>query len=141
MNLFLDTSALIKLYVDELDSPLVRRAIETSPMCAVSRIAWAEAHAALARRERDHSISSDLLAQACSALEQDWPAFSIVEVSQQVVEKAAEYAIVFGLLAYDSVQLASAAVWTQQSEEPVVFACFDAQLNRAAKVLNLHTLK
>ena len=141
MNLFLDTSALIKLYVDELDSSLVRRAIETAPMCAVSRIAWAEAHAALARRERDHSISSDLLAQACSALEQDWLAFSIVEVSQQVVEKAAEYAMVFGLRAYDSVQLASAAVWTQQTEEPVMFACFDTQLNRAAKVLNLHTLK
>lgn len=52
MILFLDTSALVKLYVVEADSPAIHAAVARAETVAVSRIAWAEACAALARRAR-----------------------------------------------------------------------------------------
>ena len=49
MILYLDTSALVKLYVREAGSVLVRRATEASEAAATSTVAYAEARAAFAR--------------------------------------------------------------------------------------------
>ncbi len=48
MILYLDTSALVKLYVSEEGSEIVRGAVESAGRVATSRIAYAEARAALA---------------------------------------------------------------------------------------------
>ncbi len=48
--LFLDTSALAKLYVDEAFSDRVRAAVERASVVVASRISWAEIMSAFARR-------------------------------------------------------------------------------------------
>ena len=50
MILYCDTSALVKLYLTEVGSAEVARHLAESEGLAVCRIAWAEAHAAFARR-------------------------------------------------------------------------------------------
>lgn len=58
MIVFLDPSALIKLYVAEAGSPDVQALVSTASAVAVCRIAWAEAMAAFARRTRE--VPADL---------------------------------------------------------------------------------
>lgn len=137
MILFLDTSALVKLYIVEADSPAVHEAVARAETVAVCRIAWAEACAALARRAREVPADEAAIMAARQALAQDWPHFFIVEVTQPVVERAGEFADTFALRGYDSVQLAAACEILAVAPGEVAFSSFDNRLNKAAKVLGL----
>jgi uncharacterized protein len=140
MILFCDTSALVKLFVVEPGSKDVKAQVQAADAVAVCRIAWAEAHAALARRAREVPEDTPILEQAKRALAADWPRFVVMDVSQAVVELAGDYADTFALRAYDSVQLAAAAEAGRISETPIFFACFDIRLNKAAKLLGMTCL-
>lgn len=137
MILFLDTSALVKLYIVEADSPIVHASVARAETVSVCRIAWVEACAALARRAREVPGDEDAIAAARQALTRDWPHFFVVEVTQSVVERAGEFAETFALRGYDSVQLAAACEILAVAPGEVTFSCFDNRLNKAAKVLGL----
>ena len=140
MLLFCDTSALIKLLIDQPDSAQIHQATERAGLIAACRITWAEAMAAMARRQRDDPTSADEIESARERLSMLWPSFIIVEVSQQLVEAAGRFADGFALRGYDSVQLAAAHELHMSSEQPVTFACFDRRLNQAAQLLQLEVL-
>lgn len=140
MILFCDTSALMKLYIIEADSKALRERLAEVEAVAVCRVAWAEAHAALSRRAREVPEDAAVIEQAKVALAQDWPHFVVMEVNQALVELAGEYADVFALRGYDSIQLAAAFEAGRIAMSPVCFACFDARLNKAAKMLGLTCL-
>jgi len=135
--LFLDTSALVKLYIVEADSSAVHTSVAAAQTVAVCRIAWAEACAALARRAREVPADEDAIIAARQALARDWPHFFIVEVTQSVVERAGVFAETFALRAYDSVQLAAACEIVAVAPGQVAFGCFDNRLNNAARILGL----
>lgn len=137
MILFLDTSALVKLYIVEADSLAVHEAVARAETVAACRIAWAEACAALARRAREVPADEAAIMAARQALAQDWPHFFIVEVTQPLVERAGEFADTFALRGYDSVQLAAACEILAVAPGKVAFSSFDNRLNKAAKVLGL----
>jgi predicted nucleic acid-binding protein len=138
--LFCDTSALVKLYVAEEGSVEVQAQASAARVVAVSRIAWAEMMAALARRARDQPADGPLIDQARARLRADWPALAVLEVTQTVVELAGEYADAFALRGYDSVQLASARTLQQAAKDGFCFACFDSRLQKAAVVLGMQTI-
>ena len=140
MILYCDTSALLKLYLTEAGSAEVARSLGECEGLAVCRIAWAEAHAAFARRTREVPQDALIIDAAKQALALDWQHFIIFEVDQPLMELAADYADTFALRGYDSVQLAAAASIAQITSVPTLFACFDTRLNKAAKVLGLITL-
>jgi len=138
--LYFDTSALIKRYLREPESLVVREAAATAAACVVCRIAWAEAMAVFARRQREMPADAAALERACRQLRADWPRFQIVEVTQTLVELAGDLADAFELRGYDSVHLAAAKTLHDASGGQVRFACFDARLQKAAKVLGMHVL-
>ena len=140
MILFADTSALVKLYVQEAFSDVMRALAREARMIAVSRIAWAEAMSALARRVRERPADAASIEAVRTRLRADWPAYAVIEVTQPLVELAGDYADTFALRAYDSVQLASARTLQEGSSEVFLFACFDARLQKAARVLGMRTL-
>lgn len=140
MIVFLDTSALVKLYLREAHSEVVKSSVARSEAVGVCRIAWAEFHAALARRAREVPADADGIELAKRKLSEEWAHYLILEVSQPVVQKAGEYADVFALRGYDAVHLAAAAEAGSVSELPLTFACFDRRLNRAANLLGMSTL-
>lgn len=139
MILFADTSALVKLYVQEAFSDVMQALAREARMIAVSRIAWAEAMAALARRVREQPTAAVAMEAVRRRLRTDWPAYAVIEVTQPLVELAGDYADTFALRAYDSVQLASARTLQEGSGELFQFACFDARLQKAAKILGMLT--
>ena len=140
MILFCDTSALIKLYIIEAESKELKRHVAQAEAVAVCRIAWAEAHAALSRRAREVPKDALLIEQAKTALAKDWPRFVVMEVNQPMVERAGEYADMFALRGYDSIQLAAAYEAGRISGLPLFFASFDTRLNKAARLLEMQTL-
>lgn len=139
MILFCDTSALVKLYLEEDFSAEVRKLAADSELVAVARIAWAETMAALARRAREQPGDADAIDLVRGRLSRDWADFAIVEVTQAVVELAGDYSDTFALRAYDSVQLAGARTLQQSANETLFFACFDKRLNKAANLLGMNT--
>jgi predicted nucleic acid-binding protein len=140
MILYCDTSALLKLYIDEPGSDAVKAQVQAAEAVAVCRIAWAEAHAALSRRARETPEDAATLELAKAALAADWARYVVMEITQALVERAGDYADTLALRAYDSVQLAAAFETGLIAQTPVQFACFDLRLNKAAKLLGMACL-
>lgn len=140
MILFCDTSALLKLYIVETGSEIVKGWVAKAEAVAVCRVAWAEAHAALSRRAREVIEDAPVIEQAKAALARDWPHFLVMDADQMLVERAGDYADTFALRGYDSIQLAAAFETGRIAQSPICFACFDVRLNKAAGILGMTCL-
>jgi predicted nucleic acid-binding protein len=140
MILFCDTSALIKLLIDEPESDQMQQASSDAEAIAVCRITWAEAMAAMARRQREDPMSGNNIDRARGRLIQNWNDLTIVEVSQNLVETAGLFADGFALRGYDSVQLAAAHELRKSTDQTLTFASYDRRLRQAAQLLQLEVL-
>jgi predicted nucleic acid-binding protein len=132
MTLYLDTSALVKLYVEERDSSAVRRACDAAEVLATSRVAYPEARAALARRAREGGLGADELTHVVADLDHDWDRFVVVEVDAITARRAGELAERHALRGFDAVHLASALELRSLAGEAPSFACYDERLRAAA---------
>lgn len=141
MRLYLDTSALVKLYVDEDGSPAVRTAVDRAGVIATSALAYVEARAAFVRRRREGGLSPRAYRRIVRDLEADWDRYLVVEVRDPLIREAARLAETHRLRAYDAVHLASAAAVRGRPSEPCVFASWDLELERAAKREGLEPLR
>jgi predicted nucleic acid-binding protein len=132
MILYLDTSALIKLYVDEVESQRVREQCRLAQVVATARLAYVEARAALARVKREHRIKPHDLRRAVDDFDRDWDSYFVVELTGALSQAAGELAERHALRAYDAVHLASALRLKARSEQAVALLCFDKRLQKAA---------
>jgi predicted nucleic acid-binding protein len=130
--LYLDTSALVKLYVDEPGRDPVVAQVERAGAVATARVTYAEARAAFARKQREGGFDRRALRLVVERLDAEWAAFTVVDVSEPVIRGAGALAERHALRGYDAVQLAAALVLARHGSE-VAFACFDRRLRRAAR--------
>ncbi len=140
MNLYLDTSALAKLYIHEQGTEEVNQWLAQSEIAATSLIALAEANAALARAVRMKSISQRTGEEATRLLRAHWPSYIKTPITERTVARAAELAWNWGLRGYDAVHLASAELWQTALGLPVIVATYDRQLAAAVIHLGLDAL-
>ena len=77
--------------------------------------------ATLARRERESPADAEMIAVIRERFRANWTHFALVEVTQQLVELAGEYADTFALRGYDSVQLASAKIVQDGANQTLCF--------------------
>ena len=73
--------------------------------------------------------------------DRDWPNYLVVRVSQPLLEQAVKLVDSFALRAYDAMHLSAAQTLARESAEPLVFACFDRRLSRAAGVLGMNLVR
>jgi predicted nucleic acid-binding protein len=130
--LYLDTSALVKLYVDEADSRDTRTRVASADAVATSRVAYPEARAAFARRQREGGITKPALARVRAALDRDLERFVVVELSAKVARRAGELAERRQLRGFDAIHLASALELSELTGAEPDFLCFDLALRGAA---------
>ena len=132
MILYLDTSALVKLYVDEPGRPAVTGQVDAAVAVATARVTYAEARAAFARKRREGGLDGKGLRQVVERFDGEWAAYTVIDVSEPLVRRAGSLAERHGLRGYDAVQLA-AAIELRREGGAVSFACFDDRLRHAAR--------
>lgn len=140
MNLYLDTSALVKLYIREQGTDEVNQWMTQADFKATSLITLAEASAALSRTLRMKIISQGTGEEATRLLRKQWPLYLRTPMTEKTVARAAELAWDLGLRGYDAVHLASAELWQAALGLPVALATYDNQLAAGAVQIGLETL-
>jgi predicted nucleic acid-binding protein len=135
--IYLDTSALVKLFLDEQHSDAVRQWADDSAKVMVSQLSWTETCAALALKKRTGQISAAQVDATLAALHQDWPRYQRLATDAALFSEAGALALRLNLRAYDSVQLASARRVFAVTGAALTFCSFDRKLNSAAQALGM----
>ena len=152
MILYLGTSSLVKLYLDETSSDIIRDWARVAEMLATCRIAFTEVMSALDLRFRNGDLSKkdrDLLLRQFTS---DWAHFVKVDFDDL---KAGKYIHKYGLTRFAAIQLSSAkllkeehqkllpmfrTIYKDQSDISLFFSSFDLALCEAANAEGLRVL-
>jgi len=137
---YLDTSALIKRFIAEQGSLLVRRLVTREGPIATAKVAYAEAYSGLTRKHREGNLSVGQYAQACRQFEREWPAYVRVELQDEILHLARDLIRRHPLRGFDAIHLASALTLKQALREDITFAAADDRLLRAASAEHLQAL-
>lgn len=118
MILYLDTSALVKLYAEETGTEEVRRAVGDAELVAVAEIGYVEARSALARKEREGAFSTKEHDEAVGQLERDFrEVYQSRRLTGEIVARAGSFTRKHALRAYDAVHLATAMALREEAAE------------------------
>ena len=139
MILYLDTSALVRLYVAEEGDEAVRSAVRDAAAVVTHLVTYAEMRAAVARMSREGRLAPAEQATVRAAFERDWERLLVVRPTEATVRRAGDLADRFALRGYDSVQLAAAEEVLGQCGPGVdlAFASGDRRLAEAAAALGM----
>lgn len=133
MTLYLDTSALVKLYVVEAGSDDVIQWIADATSVWTSLVTFPEARSALGRRLRERSLSQLDHEEILVQLDQDWRELNTVHVDPALAVAAGALCTGHGLRGFDSIQLASALYVRAMATGDFVAATYDPVLARAMR--------
>lgn len=135
MSVFADSSAIVKLYSDEVGYASIR----ALPVLAISEIARVEVPAALWRKHRMGQLSQGSVTVLVRTFEADYAGEAVggtvllpIAVTSAIIERASRLLGSSGLRAYDALQLATALAARDADPECSVFAAFDNDLRAAA---------
>jgi hypothetical protein len=131
---YFDSSAFVKLLVDEAGSDLAADMWDGSDAVVASRLAYAEVCAALASAGRNHDLDDDGLRSAERSWEEYWKATRPVELTAAVERHAGELARLHTLRGADAVHLASALAI---GDAELVIAVWDRRLHAGARATHL----
>ena len=135
-----------KRYVSETGSAWIQlqTAPQTGNLLFIARITWVEVISALARRQREGSLTSADVAQVIQTFRSDLNTqYQVIELDSTLAETAGQLVGQYPLRAYDAVQLASVlllqpAFATTQSTQ-LIFLTADNRLSAIASALGLLT--
>jgi predicted nucleic acid-binding protein len=133
MILYLDTSDLVKLYVEEIGSERIRDIVRTATVVSTSKVAYAEARAAFARKQKDDGFSKKILQKIVEDFHRDWESYFVLEVTDGLIRFAGDIAEKHLLRGFDSIHLASAVNLKNKIKSEVYFSSNDARLNHAVE--------
>ena len=139
---FLDTSALVKLYVQEPGTDRLLPLVTDQPgnRFAVLAISAVEIRSAIRRRQRAGDIDADVAAAILASVQSHTEARFIRQaVNDTVVDNALEMIDRYPLRAYDAIQLAGCLALCAITAEAFTFVCSDHRLLEAARSERLNT--
>lgn len=132
MTLYIDSSALLKLYLAEADSHDAQRIIDSDPTKATAWITLVEVRRNLARM-----LDGSALTRARERCERDLDAVALISPDEACWRRAADIGEVLGVKSLDALHLAVA----QQLQIPELgFCTFDLRQGNAARQLGLRVL-
>lgn len=129
MSVYVDSSALLKRYVEEPDSAAADALLRAGGALLTARHTIIEV-----RRNLSRLLSGRDLAAARAAFADDLRSISIIELDESTCETAATIAETMGVRTLDALHLAAAQ---RVSEPGVGFVTFDLRQAQAARVLGL----
>jgi len=135
--IYLDTSALVKLYVREPGTDDVQRLAKSSASIGTSLISKTEAAAAFSKAIRVGYLPPEEARAAWETFLDAWPSVVRLAINETIVTQAGTLAFSHGLRGYDAVHLATALSWQDTLDIPVLFATYDQQLWEIAKQVQI----
>jgi len=129
VTLYLDSSALMKRYVEEPESDLVERYMHADTDWITARLTWVEVRRNLARL-----LSGAGLDEARSQFSQDFRRTMVVELDGTTCEAAATIAEITGCRSLDALHLAALR---RVSDGSVPLVSFDVRQAQAARQLGI----
>lgn len=132
MTSFIDSSALVKRYVEEPDSEFANSLIIADKVIATSWLTVVEI-----RRTLSRLFSGNDLSRARQAAHDDFDAMALIQPDVQTWWAAAEIADSLGVRSLDAVQLAAAQ---RLRVSNLTFITFDLRQGNAARTLGFHVV-
>ena len=137
MIAYLDSSALVKLVIDEAGSDDTALLWDAADAVVTSRVANAEVRAAIAAAHRAGRLTEQQLALATDLWREVHQALRLVEITPEVDDHAGELAAGRALSGFDAIHLASTLLL---GRDDVIVASWDRRLLTAARTVGLATL-
>lgn len=137
MIVYLDTSGLVPLLIDEPASPICERLWNDADDVVSVRITYVEAAAAIAQARRLKRLTRSQQRDAVTLLNATWDQFQLVDVDESLVHRAGALADLHSLRGYDAAHCAGAE---SINGVDVVAASGDRQLLAAWRALGMNTL-
>lgn len=127
MSLYVDTSALVKRYVDEAESDDCDAILRSDPVVVTARHSYVEVQRTLARvlHGRDLAAMLDVFVT-------DWRYFAVVELDDETCRRAAEIAVALGVRTLDALHLGAAQ---RVGGAALPFLTYDLRQAQAARSL------
>lgn len=135
---FIDSSALVKRYVNETGSAWVLGLFNPilSNEIFIGAITGVEIIAAISRRTRGGSLSSSDATTLCNQFRNDYQTdYQLVEITDNIITSGMRLAETYGLRGYDAIQLAVASAIHRlclANGISLIFVSADNELNAAA---------
>jgi predicted nucleic acid-binding protein len=102
VTIYVDSSALLKRYIDEDDSDDFNEILTADERWLSSRITWLEVWRNLGRR-----LGASVVAPARSGFSTDWRRMLVVEIDARLVEHAGQISDLTGARSLDALHLAA----------------------------------
>ncbi|MGL4174889.1 MAG: type II toxin-antitoxin system VapC family toxin [Dermatophilaceae bacterium] len=131
---YMDSSAYVKLLVDEDGSDVAAALWDGCDAALCSRIGYPEVRAVLAAAGRDHRLEPAAQHRAERAWERYWEATRAVELTESLAGHAGELAGRHALRGADAIHLASALAL---GADDLIFAAWDRRLRTAVEAAGI----
>lgn len=139
MILYLDTSALVKRYIQEPYSNEVISLWQDATDIITSAVTYAESMACFYRKQREAAPDHQLIRKLVDTFNMDWQSFTRVEVNDELNAYIDKVVQDHPLRGFDAIHLASAMIVHEKLTENFLFVCFDFRLTDAARMRGLET--
>jgi len=137
MRYFFDTSALVKRYIKEPGSEVIDNTIDKANDILVSALTHIETISAFRRLLAEGKICEVDYEKLKSELNKDFEDFSILPVSQKILNKAYQIVDAEDLRTLDAIQLATAILYSNKIDQLVAA---DQRLLTVAENNNIDTI-
>lgn len=134
MIAYVDTSALVKLFLAESGSQIVSHVWEGADGLVTSAATYPEARAALAAAAREGRITRRILPRSVAELDRRFSSIDVIELRRPLASVAGSLAERYALRGYDAVHLASALA---VDGGRTIMLTWDRELARAAGAAGL----
>ena len=128
LNVFVDSSALAKRYIEEKGSDQVQAILSSASALAVSAICVPEIVSALCHRRRERKVSTQEYRNAKASVLSDMDDATVIGITDEVVARAVALLEHFPLRSADALHVACAAEWSTD-----LFVSADDRQCRAAR--------
>jgi len=135
--LYLDTSSLVKLYVEEEYSDMVKEWVSEAETVSTCRVAYPEAVSAFNRRFNSGDLSEDDYKMILKRFSQEWEKLVALDFDEL---EAGRLVKKHGLRGFDAVHLSAAKLLKSDNDISLSFSSFDKKLNDAASAEGLTVL-
>ncbi|QPM67336.1 type II toxin-antitoxin system VapC family toxin [Atribacter laminatus] len=140
MIAYFDTSALIKFYIDEKDSDLVKETVKSSEVVFTSKISYVEMFSVFSRIKRDQAITENDYRRILKSFIVDWESYAVIEITNRILNISSQLFEFYPLRSLDALHLGSALFTQKEVDEDIAFVCFDNRLWKAAKEENFKVI-